>query len=228
MKIHLAAALASISAISLLAADESTKPAVHDDSMAHVLESDWFTLAKHLGDASEAGQNHAARLQAAALRVRTETRISVKSMQRVLVLAGWREALNRWDDLELEIILFQSNGGTMWSHMMQRNDVETEEFLEGIADHLPLEGPELKTETARAIDGLLRGAKNRLAQAKADAAGTGRNPEPQATDLARRLDDAHALLKWQFRFAGDESTTKRLIDRCQDAGSVWEAIQDEN
>ncbi len=207
-----------------VAAEESPKPVVPDDSMARVLKSDWFALAEHLGDASEAGQNQAAQLQAAAWRVKTETRVSATSMWRVLILGGWRDALYRWEDLELEIVLLQSGGGTMWSHMMQRNDSETAEFLDGIADQLPVKETELKPETARAIDDLLKGAKKRLALAKADTAKHGGKPVINAADLSRRLEETHDLLKWQFRLAGDEATTERLLLWCQDAASVWESV----
>lgn len=216
---------ASASAIGVLAADEpATKPISPNDSMARVLKTELFDLAEHLGDTSEAGQDHAARLQAAARRIKTEARVSAKSMQRVLVLAALREALSRWEDLELEIVLLQSGGGTMWGHMMQRNDAETEEFLDGIADHLPLVGAEPKSDTAGAIDGLLKGAKKRLAQAKADAAKSGHKSERQAADLSRRLGEAHDQLKWQFQFAGDDETNNRLLLRCRETASVWEAM----
>jgi hypothetical protein len=98
MKFPLSAFLASTSAISFLAAAEVANSVAPDDSMARVLKSDGFSLAEHLGDTSEAGQDHAARLLAAARRIKTEARVSAKSMQWLLVLSGWREALNRWDD----------------------------------------------------------------------------------------------------------------------------------
>lgn len=224
MKIPLSAALATISAICVLTAADVTNSGVLDDSMAGVLKTDMVALAEHLGDTSEAGQNHAARLLAAACRIKTEARVSTKSMTRVVVLAGWREALNRWDDLELEIVLLQSGGGTMWTHMMQRNDAQTEEFLDGIADHLPLEEAELQPGKARAIDELLKGAKNRLAQAKTDAAKAGLKPGHHASGLARSLEEAHAQLKWQFRYAGDEATTERLLVWCKETAGAWEAM----
>ena len=223
----LSASLILITILSLHAADEANKPVVPDDSLAHVIQSDEFELAENLGDTSEAGQNHAARLLAAARRIKTEVRVSAKSMQRVLILDSWREALNRWDDLKLEIVLLQSGGGTMWSHMMQRNDAETEKFLAGIADHLPLEGADLTPETALAVDGMLTEAKKRLARAKKDATEIGLKPERQAADLLRRLEDTHGLLKWQFRFAGDATFAKRLLDRCREAASAWKEINDE-
>lgn len=110
----------------------------------------------------------------------------------------------------------------MWTHMMQRNDAETEEFLAGIADHFPLEESELNPETGRAVDRLLEGAKKRLAEAKVDAGKAGLKPERHEADLSKRLEEVHDLLKWQFQSAGDAATTKRLLDWCRDCASAWE------
>ncbi len=104
--------------LSLAAAEPAKKPHTLDDSQAHVLQSDWLDLARELGDESEAGQDEAARLQAAAKRIQTESRVAGKSMRRVIILNEWRETLNRWEDLQLELVCLWNGGGTLYHHMM--------------------------------------------------------------------------------------------------------------
>jgi hypothetical protein len=58
--------LATAMVSSVSSADEVGKPVVGDDSMASVLKPEGFALSEKLGDVSEAGQDHAFRLQAAA------------------------------------------------------------------------------------------------------------------------------------------------------------------
>ena len=224
MKIPRPVALILVATLHLTAA-EPTSPAPND-SLAPVIKADWLDLARELGDESEAGQNEAARLQAAAQRIRTEARVAAKSMRRVMVLAGWRDVLNRWHDLELEIVLLQSGGGTMWRHLIQRDDALTERFLDTIADRLPLETQPLKPDIAPTLDDLLHATAKRLARAKADAARNGQDPDAQAQALTKRLEAAHADLKWQFQFAGDATTTQLLIAWCRDTGNTWESLQE--
>lgn len=104
--------------LSLTAAEPTQKPHTPDDSHTHVLKSsDFFTLAQELGDTSVAGENEAARLMAAAKRIQTETRVASKSMRRVMILGEWRAALKHWEDLQLQLVLFWSGGGSMFTQM---------------------------------------------------------------------------------------------------------------
>ena len=114
--------------------------------MERVLALDNFSLAESLGDTSEAGQNDAARLQAEARRIRMETRLAKQSVRRVIVAAGWRRALNLWYDAQYEMIYLHKGGGTMCLHSMARNDIEVEEFLEGVVDGLQVEPSEVSEE----------------------------------------------------------------------------------
>ena len=50
---------------------------------------------------------------------------------------------------------------------------QPEDLLPGVSDHLTLECADLKFESARAIDDLLKGAKKRQAQANAEATKAG-------------------------------------------------------
>lgn len=207
----------------LARADDAVKPPAADDSMAHVLKTEsYYTLAEALGDPSAAGEDNAARLLAAARRIQTEARVASKSMRRVMVLDGWREALDQWDDLQLELVWFWSGGGTMYYHMMSGNDATNEEFLAGIADNLPVVGKPLTKETALEIDGLLKKAKERLAQAKAEIKRRGEKPRNPIGNLVQRLEEAHAALKSQFQFAGDDATTQLLLHQCKEPTELWQ------
>jgi len=206
-----------------LAADDAAKTLVPDDSMAHVLKVDQIhALAEELGDSSESGQNQAAVLMANSKRIETEARIGSKSMRRVMVLADWRKALNQWSDIQLELVWCWSGGGSMYYHMMQRNDVVSENFLAGLAERLPLTGKPLTKQTEAKIDDLLEKSKARLVQAKAENTRTGDIPLSAIENLARRMEEAHAALKSQFQNAGDEPTTQLLLDFCVEPAELWE------
>lgn len=223
MTIPLAVSLILAVTFGLAAAEDAVKPPAADDSMAHVLKTEsYYTLAEELGDPSAAGEREAASLQAAARRIQTEFRVASKSMRRVMVLNEWREALNRWNCLQLELVMFWSGGGTMYSQMMGGDAAVTEDFLAGIADHLPVAGKPLTKETAREIDGLLKKSKERLAQAKLQTKRMGVKPPPRVADLARRLEEAHSALKSQFQFAGDDATTQLLLHQCKEPTELWE------
>ena len=198
------------------------KPAIPDDSQAHVLKSDWLDLARELGDDSEARQDEAARLQAAAKRVETETRIASKSMRRVMILEGWRDVFNRWDDLQIELVWIWSEGGLMYYHMLFRNNSVNEDFLAGLADNLPLTGKPFTQQTAIEIDDLLKQAKVRLAQIKAQIKRTGHKPPVPIGNLAGQLEEVHAALKSQFLYAGDDPATQLLLERCKEPTDFWE------
>lgn len=202
--------------------NQTTKPHIPDDSQAHVLKSDWLDLARELGDDSEAGQDEAAYLQAAAKRIETETRVASKSMRRIMILKGWREALNRWDDLQIQLVWIWSEGGRMYYHMLFRNDAVNEDFLASMADHLPLTGKPLTKETDIKIDDLLKKANERLAQVKAQLKRSGCKPPISIGNFAGQLEEAHAALKSQFQYAGDDAATQLLLDRCKDPTELWE------
>ena len=209
--------------LSLTAAEPTQKPHTPDDSHTHVLKSsDFFTLAQELGDTSIAGENEAARLMAAAKRIQTETRVASKSMRRVMILGEWRAALKHWEDLQLQLVLFWSGGGSMFTQMMSGNDFTTEVLLGGIADHLPLVEKPLSKETSQKIDGLLKKAKDRLAQGKTAAKKRGDESRMRYEKLAQQLEEAHAALKYQFQYASDDATTQLLLDRCMEPTELWE------
>ncbi len=201
--------------------NRTAKPHLPDDSQAHILKSDWLDLARELGDESEAGQDEAARLQAAAKRIETETRVASKSMRRVMVLEDWRGTLNRWDDLQIQLVWIGAEGGLMYYHMLFRNNAVNEDFLATLADNLPLTAKPLTKDTAIKIDALLKKAKERLAQFKAQTKRSGYQPPIPIGTLGQQLEETHAALKTQFQYAGDDAATQLLLDRCKDPTELW-------
>lgn len=112
---------------SYLSADE--KPL----SVSEVLKHSPEELAQKLGNSSEAGEDHAARLWAVAKRSETDSFLGKSSVQAMQRLNEWRQMLNTWQDLKLRARGIESGGGTMWSHLSARNDAYIEGFL---AKHL--------------------------------------------------------------------------------------------
>ncbi|BDS07574.1 hypothetical protein NT6N_26140 [Oceaniferula spumae] len=98
-------------------------------SVSDVLKHTPEDLAQKLGNSSEAGEDHAARLWAAAKRIETDSKLGKSSVQAVQRLNEWRQVLNKWADLKLQVQGIESGGGTMWSHLSARNDAWIEDFL---------------------------------------------------------------------------------------------------
>ena len=86
-------------------------------------------LAQKLGNVSEAGEDDAAQLWASAKRLETEAILGKTSVQAVRRLNYWRKVLNQWEDRKLEARGIESGGGSMWSHLSQRNDAWIEKML---------------------------------------------------------------------------------------------------
>jgi hypothetical protein len=201
----------------LPAAAERAKPFV--DPLDVVLALSIEDLALKMGDPSEAGMDRAARLWATAKRVETEGELAKHSVRRVEVLAVWRSALDRWQDLQLEIVYMDAGGGTMWSHMMSRNDAELEKFLSGVAAQLPVEEKEPDPQTAKALDELLKKSLKWMEEvAKGDEFD---KPDPkQVASIRQRLKEAHAQLKWAFALSGNAETATKMLRYCREADAA--------
>jgi hypothetical protein len=223
MRLPLSVVITFFGASTFATAEQAGKCFALEDSMVQVLDADqYYDLAEKLGDCGEAGQNHAAILMANAKRIETETRVASKSMRRVIVLKNWRETFNCWDDLQIQLVWIWSEGGLMYYHMLFRNDAANEDFLASLADNLPLTGKPLTKETTAKIDDLLKMANARLAQVEAQIKRSGYKPPISMASFAGRLEDAHAALKAQFQYAGDDAATQLLLSRCKDPTELWE------
>lgn len=216
-----------IAAIALLMY-RSTAEAAHPDALEHVLQAKVFELSEELGDTSEYGQDVASSLKAHACRMKTEARIGAVSMRRVSVLAVWREALDAWEDLELDFVMLQSGGGTMWSHQKSRNNLAIEEFLDEIADRLPLEEVDLPPTVDRELAVLLKDAKTRLAKATKDDLGNDPSMaavvKKRSAALGERMEHVHQRLRECFRLSGDAKTTAALLKYCKDCAGTWSSM----
>lgn len=215
--------LSCLLALCINAVGEEKKP---DDTMERVLALDNFALAESLGDTSEAGQNDAARLQAGARRIRTETRLAKQSMRRVIVAAGWRRALNLWYDAQYEMIYLHEGGGTMWLHFMARNVIQVEEFLEGVADGLPVEPSEVSEEIQTRLQTLFDESNARLKQAAASARKHRALNDTVVERNQTRLKSAQMELQHAFQFAGDKATTEKLLNECSKYADIWDVVLD--
>lgn len=193
---------------------ETAKPFI--DPLDVVLSLRIDELAMKRGIPSEAGLDRAARLWATAKRVETEGRVAKRSVRRVGVLSNWRFALDRWQDLQLELVATATGGGTMWGHLRSRNDVDLEKFLAGVADQLPLEGNDTGPVTSKALEELLTTSLAWLDEA---AKGDGRRkPRPEhVTSIREQIKDAHEDLKWAFRFSGNAEAAEKMLHYCREA-----------
>ena len=194
--------------------------------MERVLAMDNFALAESLGDTSEAGQNDATRIQADARRIRTETRLAKQSMRRVIVAAGWRRALNLWYDAQYEMIYLHEGGGTMWLHSMVRNDIEVEEFLEGVVDGLPVEPSEVSEEIQTRLQTLFNESNARLKQAAATAGQHRAMNDNVVKSIQTRLETAQMELQHAFQFAGDKATAEKFLNECIKHAKNWNEVLD--
>lgn len=184
------------------------------ESMERVLTVDFFELAKSMGDTSEAGQNEAAMLQVEARRIRTESRLAKQSMRRVVVMAYWRRALNLWYDAQYDMIYLLEGGGTMWFHIMARNDIEVEEFLEEIADLFPTESAEVPEAVGKRLRQLIEKTDTQFKNAEAAAKKHGTLDAKAIKAVRTRLDKAQMELQNVFRHAGDKETAEKILAEC--------------
>ncbi len=209
----------------LLIAENATLPANPNDSITEVLKiNNYLDLAEKHGETSECGQDYAAKLHANAVRIKTETRLANTSMERVIVLGLWRDALDRWDDLELEIISFYMGGGTMWGHQMMRNNDATEEFLSPIAGKFGITAVDLKPKTISELDKLFKVRMKHISQAKAQAVKRKEKSQACVTELTKKLKESHALLVHSFEYAGDDTTSQILLDWCKRSTASWDVL----
>jgi hypothetical protein len=88
-------------------------------------------------DPSEAGQDRAARLYAAARQLKTESALAQKNLEQVLVLDDYRDSLSKVCVGSCNLAYIVNGGGTMYSHGAARECAPLEDFLAGLAKELP-------------------------------------------------------------------------------------------
>ena len=173
-------------------------------------------LTEALGDPSEAGQDRAAVLWAAAKRLETENKLARKDMKMVLVLNGWRHVLDRWQDTLLEVGYFQAGGGSMWGHDSARNDATLEEFLAAHAEALGKTTEEPGQPKALEISGpvmeaITKGIK--VSQEELQNANAGKD----GAELKKKVKDAESALALQLASLPDAKTREAVIAWAKEA-----------
>jgi hypothetical protein len=86
---------------------------------------------------SEAGQDQAARLYAAARRLKTENALAQEDLAQVPVLDSYRDVLSKCRVGSCELAYIVNGGGTMYHHGEARDCASVEDFLVDVAKQLP-------------------------------------------------------------------------------------------
>ncbi len=176
-------------------------------SAKQVLAHDPEELAFKLKDMSEAGQDNAARMWATAKRLETENMLAASSVQTVLRLGYWRNVLDRWQDLWLELQSLESGGGSMWGHFSARNDATLEEFLAANAQGLTAESADAGEKVSLDV---LEQATNHIAKAKTLAKELDRDIDQASKDLLNKMDEAQSELRFSLSTIRDAKTRKTV------------------
>lgn len=210
--------LAPVAALLLLTPTlpAAERPILVGDSLEAVLKLTPEELAEKFGDPSEAGTDRAARLWAVAKRVETESRLARRSVRRIMVLNHLRSSLDVWQDLQLEITYIDAGGGTMWGHLMSRNDATLEEFLAGIADHLLVVELDPDVQATKEVDDLLLAAEKWLKKVE-ESRELSEGLQEEVVSIRERLKGAHEQLKWAFAAIGDKETEEKVLSYCREA-----------
>jgi hypothetical protein len=166
-------------------------------------------------DPSEAGQDHAARLYAAAKRVETENVLAKKNVELVLALDDWRYALAGCRRGSCELAYIVNGGGTMYSHGEARDCAPVEDFLADLAKQLPLAAGKGSARANEKIDDAIAFLKT-LKIYDAD------NDKEASTNLAAERD--RVIEKWQtLKYLIDEIPAKQAgkITACAEESLSW-------
>jgi hypothetical protein len=110
--------------VSVMAQDDAPKPV----SMELALKLGPEKLTRIVGG-SEAGQDIACELYAAAKRLQTENRLAKQDLRLVTELDGLRRTLGDCIDGFCSMAYGINGGGTMYTHAEARNDASLEDFL---------------------------------------------------------------------------------------------------
>ena len=104
---------------------------------------------------SEAGQDDAASIYAAAVRAKTEYALALRDVRLVGDLDQWRRLLSGGRRGVWEIASARFGGGTMWGHNARREAAPVEDFLAELATRLPLAMGKGSKDAAKQIDGAI-------------------------------------------------------------------------
>jgi hypothetical protein len=125
MKARLFLALA-LPPLLALAQDEGIKPVTAMQALKLGPEK---LASEHTQDESEAGQDEAAKLYAAALRLKTENALAQKELRDIFTLDHMRKTLSRCRGSSIDLAGFINGDGTTFSHASIRDCAAVEIFL---------------------------------------------------------------------------------------------------
>ena len=175
-------------------------------SIEQVLKIGVDDLAVKLGNASEAGEDDAAQLWATARRLKTEAALGKSSVQAVKRLAEWRAVINRWMDAAVFSSSIESGGGSLYSHIANRNDAAIEAFLAKYyvaLSAVPKKGAPCQLEFNKKA---LANIKAGLKEADAD--------DESGQDFAKRMTDTlnreQENLRYLLQHLSDEKVKKEV------------------
>jgi hypothetical protein len=124
------AAIFLLAPVSIMAQDDAPKPV----SMELALKLGPEKLTRIVGG-SEAGQDIACQLYAAAKRLQTENRLAKQDLRLVTELDWLRRTLGDCIDGFCSMAYGINGGGTMYTHAESRNDASLEDFLADFSKH---------------------------------------------------------------------------------------------
>jgi len=178
-------------------------------SISEVLKLTPEELAQKLGNSSEAGEDHAARLWAVAKRAETDATLGKKSVQAMQRLNEWRTVLNKWADHLLFARGIESGGGTMWSHLSARNDAWIESFLAKHMTSLSAEpkegGKEFKTDYLKTVNATIDAGLKEFGE-------DNDHMRKQGLTLKEELKNTYSYLQYLLRGLPEGPVKKAVIE----------------
>ena len=184
--------------------DGGTKPAPLTLSRALKLGPE--KLAEQT-DGSEAGQDRAAHLYAAAKRIETESALAQRDLEQVVVLDSWRDAISACRRGSCSLAYIVNGGGSMYSHGQARDCAEVEDFLAVFAKSLPLPEGKGSAKAAKQAEGAISFLKNLKIFESGDA-DADKKSRADLADEVKRVSEAWEKLKYMIGELPSEQAVK--------------------
>jgi len=204
LPVRLCAALLLCSAAMPLRAadDDSEKPPM---TIARALKLGLGGVLEQ-ADQSEAGQDEAARLYAAARRLATENALAKKDLELVLQLDEWRGVLSKCRGQSCTLAYYVNGGGTMYSHGGARDCAEVEDFLATLSKELPLAEGKGSAKADTKIDNTIAFLKALKPYESGDA------DSASETRTAFAEEQSRAIEQWQnLKYMVDEISAAQAV-----------------
>lgn len=158
-------------------------------------------------DGSEAGQDHAAHLYAAAKRIETDSALAQRDLEQVVVLDSWRDAISACRRGSCSLAYIVNGGGTMYSHGQARDCAEVEDFLATFAMSLPLPEGKGSAKAAKQVEDAIAFLKNLKVFESGDA-DADKKSRADLADEVKRVSEAWETLKYMIGELPPEQAAK--------------------